>query len=100
MPRSDAPPSSGSRAPHAAIAALRASGIGRYRVDAVLGSDGARSVLLAYDDGHKRTVSLLVFVEDDEAERARRARRARAAAGLDHPSIAAVHEIGAVGRVV
>ena len=70
--------------------------VGRYRIEARLGSGGAGVVYRAHDPRLDRPVALKLlspFVAADERARARFVREARAASVLDHPHIATVHEV-------
>jgi eukaryotic-like serine/threonine-protein kinase len=68
--------------------------IGPYRVVRPLGSGGMGHVLLAEDTRLHRQVALKVLQSDPGAEATRRVlREARAAARLNHPGIAAVHDV-------
>jgi len=71
--------------------------IGRYRVERVLGQGGFGLVYLAYDDQLQRPVAIKVAhpdrvtrPEDAEAYLA----EARTVAGLDHPNIVPVYDVG------
>ena len=70
---------------------------GRYHVQRLLGRGGMGEVYLARDTDLERDVAIKFVssakLRDPEA-RARLLREAQAAAGLDHPSICAVHEAG------
>ncbi|MDF2697252.1 MAG: serine/threonine protein kinase, partial [Labilithrix sp.] len=77
----------------------RGQTVGRYVVEAVLGRGGMGSVYRATDTVLRRDVALKVLDPEGAAEigpeaRARFAREARAAAGLQHPNIVAVHDVG------
>ncbi|MEK9499537.1 protein kinase domain-containing protein [Gaopeijia maritima] len=75
--------------------------IGRYRVEARIGSGGMGQVYRAHDPRLDRTVAIKVLspwmAADDGAVR-RFVREARAASGLDHPHIATVHEVDTTAR--
>src|SRR6478609_7445685 len=71
--------------------------IGRYRVERVLGQGGFGLVYLAHDDQLQRLVAIKVphrrlvsRSEDAEAYLT----EARTVAGLDHPNIVPVHDVG------
>jgi len=76
---------------------------GRYRILSPLGAGGMGEVFLAEDTRLERRVAVKMLpasVEADAVARERLRREALAAAGLDHPFICKVHEIGdADGRV-
>jgi eukaryotic-like serine/threonine-protein kinase len=70
---------------------------GRYRVERVLGDGGMAKVLLAHDVELGREVAVKLLDERlaaDESFRARFAREARVAAGLSHPNIVTVFDVG------
>lgn len=70
--------------------------IGRYRVQARIGSGGMGQVYRAHDPRLDRTVAIKVlspWMAADEGAVRRFVREARAASGLDHPHIATVHEV-------
>src|SRR5258708_7037949 len=71
--------------------------IGRYRIEKVLGKGGFGLVYLAHDDQLRRAVAIKVphrrlvdRAEDAEAYLT----EARTVAGLDHPNIVPVHDVG------
>ena len=76
---------------------------GRYRILSPLGAGGMGEVFLAEDTRLERRVAVKMLpasVEFDAVARERLRREALAAAGLDHPYICKVYEIGdADGRV-
>jgi tetratricopeptide (TPR) repeat protein/predicted Ser/Thr protein kinase len=70
---------------------------GRYRILSPLGAGGMGEVFLAEDTRLERKVAVKMLpaaVEADAVARERLRREALAAAGLDHPFICKVHEIG------
>jgi hypothetical protein len=93
--------------PEPAVTALdgtvsRPQTFGRFQIKRKLGQGGMGIVLLAHDPGLHRDVALKlprpdVLVSDDR--RRRFANEARAAAGLDHPNIVQLYEVGEVGGV-
>jgi eukaryotic-like serine/threonine-protein kinase len=72
------------------------TGIGSYRIEAVLGSGGAGVVYRAIDTRLKRQVAVKVLAEEVASARARRRfqREAQAASLLNHPHIVTVHDVG------
>ena len=72
---------------------------GRYRVERVLGEGAMAKVLLAHDAELGREVAVKLLDEGlaaDPSFRARFAREARVAAGLSHPNIVTVFDVGEV----
>lgn len=70
--------------------------INQYRIEEKLGNGAMGVVFKARDRRLKRTVALKFLAPEltrDETARRRFQREARLAAGLDHPSLATVHEI-------
>jgi serine/threonine-protein kinase len=70
---------------------------GRYRVERVLGQGAMAKVLLAHDAELGREVAVKLLDEGlaaDPSFRARFAREARVAAGLSHPNIVTVFDVG------
>ncbi len=70
---------------------------GRYEIERVLGDGAMAKVLLAHDAELGREVALKLLDEElaaDPSFRARFAREARVAAGLSHPSIVTVFDVG------
>jgi len=70
---------------------------GRYRVERVLGEGAMAKVLLAHDAELGREVAVKLLDEGlaaDPSFRARFAREARVAAGLSHPNVVAVFDVG------
>jgi tetratricopeptide (TPR) repeat protein len=72
------------------------SRVAKYRLDRRLGTGGMGEVFLAHDTHLDRPIAIkfLVSPGDDQARR-RLLREARAVAGLDHPGICAIYEVGA-----
>ncbi|MFN0017371.1 MAG: protein kinase domain-containing protein [Pirellulaceae bacterium] len=92
---------SSSLAPADANPALLPDGIGRYRVEKILGQGGFGVVFLAHDDQLRRLVAikvpharLLVQATDAEAYLT----EARTVANLDHPHIVPVFDVGSVDQ--
>jgi WD40 repeat protein/serine/threonine protein kinase len=76
--------------------------LGRFEVRRELGRGGCGVVFLAYDPLLRREVALKVPRAEAVMApqmRERFQREARAAAGLDHPNLVTVYEVGAVGPV-
>jgi serine/threonine protein kinase len=71
--------------------------LGRYRVLHRLGQGGMGIVFAAEDESLGRRVAVKTIAEPDEAARKRFRREARAAAGVNHPNICQVYEIGEDG---
>jgi eukaryotic-like serine/threonine-protein kinase len=72
---------------------------GRYRVERVLGEGAMAKVLLAHDGELGREVAVKLLDETlaaDPSFRARFAREARVAAGLSHPNIVTVFDVGEI----
>jgi len=66
-----------------------------YRIERRLGAGGMGEVYLAQDTKLHRQVAIkFLSAPDDEHARRRLLREARAAAGLDHPGVCAVYEVG------
>jgi len=81
--------------PHAHL--TDGSAVGHYRIVRKIGAGGMGEVYLAQDSRLNRRVALKFLpphLDQDAEIRARFAREARAAAGLDHPNIVTVHEVG------
>ncbi len=77
--------------------------VAHFRIDAKIGEGGMGVVYRATDEKLGRTVALKVlpesFARDDE-RRSRFLREARVAAGLTHPNVVTVYEVGeAEGRI-
>lgn len=71
--------------------------IGRYRVESVLGTGGFGVVYLARDDQLGRLVAIKVphrHLISEPADLANYVREARTLAGLDHPNIVTVFDVG------
>jgi len=77
---------------------LRAgASLGRYVIDSPLGAGGMGDVYLAEDTGLHRRVALKLLptaLAADDTARKRLVREAQAAAGLDHPNICTIYEVG------
>jgi len=74
--------------------------LGPYEIESQLGAGGMGEVYLAQDTRLGRKVAIKVLPEEFAADPERLARfeqEARAAAALNHPHIAAVHDVGAEG---
>ena len=71
--------------------------LGRYRILHRLGQGGMGVVFAAEDDGLGRRVAVKTIAEPDDSARKRFRREARAAAGVNHPNICQVYEIGEDG---
>ncbi|HTE55898.1 MAG TPA: serine/threonine-protein kinase [Kofleriaceae bacterium] len=71
-------------------------GVGRYRLERVLGAGGMGIVYAAWDPELRRRVAVkLVRPEQtDRASAARMLREARALASINHPNVVAVHDVG------
>ena len=73
--------------------------VGRYVIESPLGSGGMGDVYLAQDTGLQRRVALKLLpgaADADDTARKRLVREAQAAAGLDHPNICTIYEVGEV----
>ncbi len=69
--------------------------VGRYEVDALLGSGAMGSVFAAHDASLDRRVAIkLLHATGDAQSRARLEREAQAMARLNHPHVVTVHELG------
>ncbi|HEY6554790.1 MAG TPA: serine/threonine-protein kinase, partial [Vicinamibacteria bacterium] len=71
--------------------------LGRYRILERLGKGGMGVVFAAHDDSLGRKVAVKTIAEPDESARQRFRREARAAAGVNHPNVCQVYEIGDEG---
>jgi predicted Ser/Thr protein kinase len=67
--------------------------LGRYRIEAQLGTGGMGVVYRAHDTELRRDVALKVL-SDTEHARERLLHEARAASALNHPNVCTVHEVG------
>ena len=78
--------------------------VGRFRIDAQLGSGGMGDVFRAYDPVLDRAVALKVLrgerMSDDQQRMRRVVREARAAAALTHPNTVTIFEVGEADREV
>ncbi len=75
--------------------------ISHYRIVEKLGEGGMGAVYKAEDTKLERTVALKFLAShllNDEEAKARFLREAKAAAGVDHPNICHVHEVGEEGE--
>ena len=73
------------------------SRLGHYEIVALIGAGGMGEVFEARDPRLNRTVAIKVLIDDLSSQpeaRARFEREARAIAGLNHPHIATLHDIG------
>src|SRR5262245_36603325 len=72
--------------------------LGRFRIEARLGSGGMGTVYRAYDTTLERDVALKLLHAGDESDASAPLRRvlreARAAAALKHPNVVEVYDIG------
>ncbi|MBA2765312.1 MAG: serine/threonine protein kinase, partial [Thermoleophilaceae bacterium] len=68
--------------------------LGRYRLEAAIGSGGHGSVWRAFDAKLERSVAVKVLARSSAAHDRRAEREARAAARLNHPGIVALYEFG------
>jgi len=71
--------------------------LGRYRILHRLGQGGMGVVFAAEDESLGRRVAVKTIVEPDDSARRRFRREARAAAGVNHPNVCQVYEIGEEG---
>ncbi len=75
--------------------------LGRYEIVATLGAGGMGEVYRAYDPHLRREVAVKIIRATSTGSagaRERFAREARTLAGLSHPNIVAIHDIGNAGR--
>ncbi|KAF0246382.1 MAG: serine/threonine protein kinase [Planctomycetota bacterium] len=95
-PAAGAPHGGGPKLPEEARAAAAEprNAFGRYVRVSRLGSGGMGEVWKGWDRELGRWVALKFLKQDDPAEIARFEREARLVAGLSHPNIASVYEIG------
>src|SRR4029453_10438808 len=80
-----------------AMALKPGASVGRYVIESPLGSGGMGDVYLAEDTGLHRRVALKLLpgaIAADDTARKRLVREAQAAAGLDHPNICTIYEVG------
>jgi eukaryotic-like serine/threonine-protein kinase len=69
--------------------------LGHYRIEALLGAGGMGQVYRARDERLHRDVAIKILPFDDNDRASKRLlREARAAAGLSHPAICTIHEVG------
>jgi eukaryotic-like serine/threonine-protein kinase len=71
--------------------------LGRYVIESSLGAGGMGHVYLAEDTGLHRRVALKLLsgaLAADDTARKRLVREAQAAAGLDHPNICTIYDVG------
>lgn len=83
--------------------ALIGERLGRYQIEALIGQGGMAAVYRAFDPALQRAVALKVLypqylADADLVERFRR--EAVTAAGLDHPNIAPIYDVGEVDGLV
>ena len=78
----------------APASAERPGRLGRYRILHRLGQGGMGVVFAAEDESLGRRVAVKTIAEPDESARKRFRREARAAAGVNHPNVCQVYEIG------
>lgn len=72
---------------------------GRFAVTELLGRGGMGRVYRAYDPTLERHVALKILADDDPVHAERFQREARSQAGVDHPAVCKVFEVGDVGGV-
>ncbi|MGE5127489.1 MAG: protein kinase domain-containing protein [Betaproteobacteria bacterium] len=84
-------------APKSGSGPLEPARLGRYRLLNRLGQGGMGVVFAAEDESLGRRVAVKTIAEPDESARRRFRREARAAAGVNHPNICQVYEIGEDG---
>src|SRR6185436_6312960 len=66
--------------------------LGKYRIDALIGSGGMGSVYRAYDTVLKRPLAIKVLRESGSHNQL--LREAQSASALSHPAICTVYEVG------
>jgi len=84
------------------VAAQTGTKLGRYEIRSKLGEGGMGEVYLAEDTRLHRKVALKILPSEQAANKDRMRRfeqEAQAAAGLNHPNIAHIYEIGESGGV-
>jgi tetratricopeptide (TPR) repeat protein/predicted Ser/Thr protein kinase len=72
--------------------------IGRFIVERTLGSGGMGVVVAAHDPTLQRTVAIKLLHAGGDEARERLSREAQAMARVQHPNVATVYEVGAVGE--
>ncbi len=87
----------GLRGPGAGPPAGGPGRLGRYRILHQLGQGGMGTVFAAEDESLGRQVAVKTITEPDESARRRFRREARAAAGVNHPNVCQIYEIGEDG---
>lgn len=89
LPTEDSGPRGSARAPEEMPQRL-----GRYRLLHQLGQGGMGTVYAAHDESLGRRIAVKTITSMDESSRERFRREARAAAGVNHPNVCQVYEIG------
>src|SRR5689334_1183024 len=82
---------------------LQGRRLGRYEIVALLGRGGMAAVYRAHDTALRRDVALKVLYpqySDDQTLTDRFEREAVLAAGLDHPNIVPIYDVGAADGMV
>src|SRR4030095_9543854 len=77
-------------------APLAVTALGRFKLEAELGSGGMGVVHAAFDPERERRVAVKVLHARDAEARSRLLREARAMAKLSHPNVITVFEVGSV----